>query len=278
MDNIPYSSGDAYTSIDTGQPAGRTKNCPLKNLFLPVGKKFKYVFDFEDDWVFQCRVLKIINEQTEKPVILRKKGEIPEQYPYFPDDFESAETATVILDQEEDGAIVCVDLPEIYSKTKLKKAYRARGLPEPKVDLLHSCFDAAANFYGIIPLQTLFALYNAQNAPLPRDRFAAFAEAARHEQHNYRIIGTDDFLRVKCGAAPEAAECFLLCICAVMTTGLASPNTIVTALRSKGLQISSGAAQVHAEQLLSDIYLHMPVYLYRGHPPLEAETLLESES
>ena len=169
MDNIPYSSGDAYTSIDTGQPAGRTKNYPLKKLFLPVGKKIKYVFDFEDDWVFQCRVLKIINEPTEKPVILRKKGEIPEPYPYFPDDFESAETETDILDQDEDGTIVCVDLPEIYSKTKLKKAYRALGLPEPTVKLLRSYFDAAANFYGIIPFQTLFTLYNAQNEPLPRD-------------------------------------------------------------------------------------------------------------
>ena len=48
---------------------------------MTAGRKFKYVFDFGDDWTFQCRVLRELDEITAEPVIIRKKGEAPPQYP-----------------------------------------------------------------------------------------------------------------------------------------------------------------------------------------------------
>ena len=109
-----------------------------------------------------------------------------------------------------------------------------------------------------------------------RERLLCYVDEFYYEPSRYSHA-LSDFLRVKCGAAPEDAENFLSCIYAVMATGLVPPNTIVTALRNEGLQISHGAAQAHAEQLLLDLYRHIPAYLYRGHTPLEAEVLLESE-
>lgn len=48
---------------------------------LPVGSKCNYTFDFGDEWQFTCKVLRAIDEPTETPVVIRKKGENPEQYP-----------------------------------------------------------------------------------------------------------------------------------------------------------------------------------------------------
>ena len=62
---------------------------PSGSKSLEVGHKFKYVFDFGDDWRFDCKVLKIIDEETEIAHIVRSKGEPPLQYNDFEcDDFE----------------------------------------------------------------------------------------------------------------------------------------------------------------------------------------------
>ncbi|WP_370784771.1 IS1096 element passenger TnpR family protein [Ruminococcus callidus] len=45
--------------------------------------KFKFVFDFGDDWEFQCRVLRIIDEDTDEAMMIRVVGESPEQYPAY---------------------------------------------------------------------------------------------------------------------------------------------------------------------------------------------------
>ncbi|WP_409969171.1 hypothetical protein RFF05_04330 [Bengtsoniella intestinalis] len=47
---------------------------------LEVGHKFKYIFDFGDDWRFDCKVLKILEEETEVAHIVRSKGQPPTQY------------------------------------------------------------------------------------------------------------------------------------------------------------------------------------------------------
>ena len=50
--------------------------------------KFKYLFDFGDEWRFQCKVLKIIEKVTEEPIVIKVKGEAPEQYPDWGDDWD----------------------------------------------------------------------------------------------------------------------------------------------------------------------------------------------
>lgn len=80
MDNQAYSPWDAYYSHGSEEgPA--TDQVTLAEAGMTAGKKFKYVFDFGDDWTFQCRVLRELDEITAEPVIIRKKGEAPPQYP-----------------------------------------------------------------------------------------------------------------------------------------------------------------------------------------------------
>lgn len=50
------------------------------------GDKFKYLFDFGDEWIFQIRVVKLLEEETPKPIIFNIKGEAPPQYPNFEDE------------------------------------------------------------------------------------------------------------------------------------------------------------------------------------------------
>ena len=58
----------------------------LSQAGLNKGKKFKYLFDFGDEWRFQCKVLQVKEEETEAPVIVKSKGEAPEQYPNWDDE------------------------------------------------------------------------------------------------------------------------------------------------------------------------------------------------
>ena len=53
-------------------------------------KRFKFVFDFGDDWEFNCKVLRIVYEDTKDAELIRAVGEPPEQYPDY-DDFEDDE-------------------------------------------------------------------------------------------------------------------------------------------------------------------------------------------
>ena len=86
MDDKAWSSRDAYFSPDNRE--GRSAaNYRLRDIALFKGKKFLYLFDFGDEWCFECRILRAITENTTGYQILRSKGAAPEQYPdYFFDD------------------------------------------------------------------------------------------------------------------------------------------------------------------------------------------------
>lgn len=88
MDNKKWSDWDCYymDGMDSGSER-LTNEYTLEQAELYEGKQFKYVFDFGDEWVFQCKVLKIKNENTDRPVVIRKVGEAPKQYDWD-DDFE----------------------------------------------------------------------------------------------------------------------------------------------------------------------------------------------
>ena len=86
MDNRAFSHTHAYymRGIDEDFPA--TDETTLVETGLQTGQKFKYVFDFGEEWIFQCRVLKELDEITAFPRIVRMKGEPPEQYPDWDDE------------------------------------------------------------------------------------------------------------------------------------------------------------------------------------------------
>ena len=79
MDNKAWSHTDAYYS--PGEPHGRrASKYKLRDLSLYKGKKFLYLFDFGDEWRFECRILREVEESTDGYQVLRSKGETPVQY------------------------------------------------------------------------------------------------------------------------------------------------------------------------------------------------------
>lgn len=78
MDNQMWSRRDCYSADGEGNRSVR--NVRLCDLELCKDKKFKYLFDFGDEWQFQCRVLRTEPGAVKKPQIIRSKGEAPEQY------------------------------------------------------------------------------------------------------------------------------------------------------------------------------------------------------
>ena len=85
MDNHPWSQTDCFFLDDEGPSTKRVK---LYDTGLEKGKKFIFLFDFGDEWIFQCKVLRLTNEITEFPKIIRSKGESPAQYPDWEEDWE----------------------------------------------------------------------------------------------------------------------------------------------------------------------------------------------
>ena len=86
MDNEAHSRSDCYTSDEVEGDEPLTTETTLEEAGAFPGKKFKYLFDFGDHWVFQCRVLKELNEKTASAHVIRSVGEAPEQVPDWDDD------------------------------------------------------------------------------------------------------------------------------------------------------------------------------------------------
>lgn len=85
MDNRAWSFWDAYFCPGDGE--GRlTSDYRLRDLSLYKGKKFLYLFDYGDEWRFECRVLREEAGSTDGYQILRSKGDAPEQYPDYDDE------------------------------------------------------------------------------------------------------------------------------------------------------------------------------------------------
>lgn len=80
MDNRAWSEWDCYYMEGADDEGPFTNKYRLYQLNLYKGKQFKYVFDFGDEWMFQCKVLRVLEEETTVPRIIKSKGEAPEQY------------------------------------------------------------------------------------------------------------------------------------------------------------------------------------------------------
>lgn len=85
MDNKAWSDYDCYymAEVDEEEEYRHTCDIKLSKLGMQKDDKFKFIFDFGDDWEFQCKVLRIIDEETKEATIIRMLGEAPEQYPDY---------------------------------------------------------------------------------------------------------------------------------------------------------------------------------------------------
>jgi hypothetical protein len=82
MDNNAWSDVDSYYMESVGECDDDrfTCNVSLRQLSLNLGMKFLYIFDFGDEWRFQCEVMQIIDEISIAPAVVQKMGASPKQY------------------------------------------------------------------------------------------------------------------------------------------------------------------------------------------------------
>lgn len=80
MDNQKWSDHDSYYAEGVEPGARTTQQIKIKRVGLYEGKRFKYLFDFGDEWIFQCRVLKVLEGDVPEITVIRTKGEAPSQY------------------------------------------------------------------------------------------------------------------------------------------------------------------------------------------------------
>ncbi len=104
MDDRYWSDVRAYFSdyLDDGEKY--SSDVTLRQLRLKKGDKFKFLFDFGDEWRFQCRVLRELEERTDIPGVIRTVGEAPEQYPDWEEDDEEDDDEE--MEPEEECALL----------------------------------------------------------------------------------------------------------------------------------------------------------------------------
>ena len=69
---------------------GSSDEVKLSNFRLGKGNMFLYIFDYGDEWRFQIKVLRVINERTIRYVMLKSVGHIS-QYGYDDDEDEDTD-------------------------------------------------------------------------------------------------------------------------------------------------------------------------------------------
>ena len=177
MNNHYWSGYAAFFSMKMHGDERLTKSYKLEKLNLTKGDQFKYLFDFGDEWRFQCKVLRELDEQLDIPRVIRSVGESPKQYPEWEDeDWEEAE------DDEEDT----------LTKEQIEELYEKLPLTEAEIKLLHQYMDAAARLYGLISLAKLREIFNEQNKPVDTETFIQVAALRAFGDNDYEIIERTD--------------------------------------------------------------------------------------
>ncbi|MBR7085519.1 MAG: hypothetical protein IKI37_10155 [Oscillospiraceae bacterium] len=88
MNNRAWDDTACYSSPYAEDGCPTTDKHTLQSVSLKAGQKFLYIFDFGDEWHFECKVLKILDEDTKETELIKSQGQAPEQYPdYEEDDF-----------------------------------------------------------------------------------------------------------------------------------------------------------------------------------------------
>ncbi len=86
-----------------------------------------------------------------------------------------------------------IELPEEYTRRELNSLYREIPLKDTTSKLLRKYFNAMALLYGIIPVhKAKEIIFSLSPKLVTEDEFLAFAEIARHECEEYKILGEDE--------------------------------------------------------------------------------------
>lgn len=87
MSNRPWDDDSEYACPGGDAGArGYTDKVKLSRFHLVKGDKFLYIYDYGDDWRFYIKVLRVIDESTKTPCVLKCVGTVS-QYGHDEDDF-----------------------------------------------------------------------------------------------------------------------------------------------------------------------------------------------
>ena len=211
MDNKRWSQWDYYVSSKSEPTDRLSKRYSLQKAGLAKGKKFLYLFDFGDEWVFQCKVLREVDERTDIPGVIRIVGEAPEQYPNYDGDWDEDKYDIQIIPIEPKASVSFTDddfppppeedeiwtdydyegFPTLNTGVETLKSLEKLPIPQNTWLRLLDYFEAAARLYGVIPLRKLLEIYNKHNSPLSEELFLEFAEILRHDYRPFSILNCD---------------------------------------------------------------------------------------
>lgn len=181
MDNHYWSDYAAFFSVKMNGDERLTKSYKLEKLNLSKGDQFKYVFDFGEEWRFQCKVLRVLEDDLDIPCVIRSVGESPEQYPQW-DAYEA--------DTEEENLL---DMPlDSLSEEQIDALYEMLPLSDAEISLLRKYMEAAARLYGLIPVEKLLEIYASQNTPVDPVAFLMLTALVDCEENSYAFITRND--------------------------------------------------------------------------------------
>ncbi len=83
LDNEKWSGQDCYYAEEISSGYRKASKFRMERVGLEKGQKFKYLFDFGDEWLFQCKVLRVLEEETTGAEVIRSVGDSPQQYPMY---------------------------------------------------------------------------------------------------------------------------------------------------------------------------------------------------
>lgn len=185
MDNHYWSHGNPFFSTKMRGNERLTKNFKLEKFRFSKGDQFKYIFDFGDEWRFQCKVLRETEDRIDIPCVIRRVGASPVQYPEPDWDEEESD-----WDEEDDELYEDeeLSLPDMPTLKKLDELYALVPLNKNTIDLIHTYMDAANRLYGVISLKELRDIYNSQNPPVDENSFIKAAALAAHFENDYEVL------------------------------------------------------------------------------------------
>lgn len=181
MDDRYWSSARAYCSHNLDGTTRLSREVTLRQLQLEEGEKFKFLFDFGDEWRFQCKVLRELEERTDIPGVTRSMGAAPKQYPDLDedDDFEDDEDEDEDDDYEGNGSY---DVWTPLTEQQREELYKSLPVKRERVDEIRMYLNAAASLYGLLVIEELLRLYNSQNPPMTESTFMEVLRAI-HKDH-----------------------------------------------------------------------------------------------
>lgn len=148
LDNVLWSEQNSYFDGFYIGINRRTMDYRLDKV-LSAGQKFKYLFNFGRELVFQCNVLRETNAVCPESTVIRSKGEVP----FVKEDEKLSGSDKMPLTQTMQNIL-------IY-------------------------FDAFSALYGIISVDKAFEIYNSQNETVTRQTFKDACETAKSLDKSY---------------------------------------------------------------------------------------------